>query len=158
MRDAIRGFVERTFSILHARALSHATEDLDKVTAAMKNVLEGADMVVVRTEGHHGNPIAVLECTIESAREIDGFLRKLPDEAIAVLMDTVDKRVDDGCNLFLKLDKQEAYAGRTRLGTGDDVISIRLKVRAFPAKAEVAKEAARRLFRDILASRSGRAR
>jgi len=135
--------VTRTFSVLHARAFCHATEDLERVKTVMMNAFGEVELAVSRTEGHHGNPITILETTIKDPQEIDHFLARLDLADIETLIDTLDKRVDNGCNLFIKLDKQEAFTGVVRLGAGDDVISVRLKIRSFPAKVEVAKAAAR---------------
>jgi RNA binding exosome subunit len=148
--------VRSMFSSLHARALGHATEDLDRVKTAMANVMGDVDLRVSRTEGHHGNPIVILEATIEDSRAIDGFFARISDEDMEALIGSLEKRVDDGCNLFLKLDKQDAFAGTIRLGTGDDVISVRVKARVFPARREIAKEALGEYLRAALeARRSG---
>lgn len=141
------------FSSLHARALGHATEDLDRVKAAMVNVMGEVELRVSRTEGHHGNPIIILEAAIEDAKVIDGFFARISDRDMEALIESLEKRVDDGCNLFLKLDKQDAFAGRSRLGAGDDVISVRAKARVFPAKREIAMDALGEYLRTALASR-----
>ncbi len=145
--------VSGLFSSLHARALCHATEDLDRVKTAMVNVMGDVEMRVSKTEGHHGNPIVILEAAVEDARAIDGFFARVSDEDLEELIGSLERRVDDGCNLFLKLDKQDAFAGRAHLGAGDDVISVRAKARVFPAKREIAKEALEEYLRKALDSR-----
>lgn len=154
-RDALIAGVSGTFSSVHARALSHATEDIEKVRMAMLNVFGDVGLEVSRTEGHHGNPISILEANFRDARTIDEFFRRLPDEDIEAIIETLGKRVDDGCNLFLKLDKQQAFSGSARLGSGDDVMSVRAKVRSYPAKCEVAQKAVREYLMALLESRGG---
>ncbi|MBN1677961.1 MAG: hypothetical protein JW880_05425 [Candidatus Thermoplasmatota archaeon] len=139
---AIVADVSGTFSSLHARVFCHATEHLDKVKKAMLNSLGDVELRVSQTEGHHGNPIEIIEATIAEPHLIDDFFRRIRAEDLETIVGSLDRRIDDGCNLFLKLDKQEAFAGRLRLGSGDDVISVRMRVKAFPARREVALAAA----------------
>lgn len=152
-RSAISKDVRGVFSSIHARALSHATEDLEKVKTAMLNVLGDVELVISSTEGHHGNPIAILEAVVADMHAMDEFFGRLSTTDMEELISTLGQRVDDGCNLFLKLDKQEAYSGSAKLGSGDDVISARLKIRAFPAKPEVARKVARDYLSMLLESR-----
>ena len=56
------------------------------------------------------------------------------------MIDELDQRVDDNCALFLRLDKQAAFRGEVRLGSG---ITVRAKVEAYPAKQATAVENAR---------------
>lgn len=127
------------FSSLHARAFAHATEDIEKVKISILNSVGNTIINVKRTEGHHGNPIEILESAIEDGDEIESFFRKLSVDDLRTLHTTLQSRVDEGCNLFIKLDKQSALKGDIRLGSGDDVISVRVKIRAFPARCEIAQ-------------------
>lgn len=140
-------------SALHARAFCHATEDFERVRAAMANAFGECELQTHRTEGHHGNPIVILECTIQDAGGILGFFSKLSDEDIRELLRTVEDRVDDDSHLFLKIDKQSAFKGDFKLSSGEDVLSIRAKVRSFPARRELAIEAAREFFTTMLGRR-----
>jgi len=130
------------FSSLHARALCHATEDLDKVKTAIMNAVGEADLNITYGEGHHGNPIEILEAAIEVEDGIIGFFERFDRADIENLRRTLNARVDDGCNLFVKVDKQSAFKGLIKLGSGDDVISVRIKIRAFPARVALAQEVA----------------
>ena len=132
--------MKKTFSSLHARTLSHATEDLDKVKTAVLNTVGPAEIAVTRAEGHHGNPIDILEAIVEQEAGIVGFLNRLGRDDLDALRNTLSARVDDGCNLFVKIDKQSAFKGVVKLGSGDDVISVRIKIRAFPAKSKLAQQ------------------
>ena len=131
--------MNRSFSSLHARAFSLATEDLDKVKTALLNAVGDREITVSKVEGHHGNPIQILEAVVESEVDIVGFFRRLNHADVEELGRTLDARVDDGCNLFVKIDKQAAFKGVVEMGSGDDIISIRIKVLAFPAKAALAR-------------------
>ena len=146
--------MKKTFASLHARAFCHATEDLDKVKKAMENALGQTEIKVSKTEGVHGNPIAVLEASVVDSDGIAEFFGKLSEGDLSELLATLGERVDDGCNLFLRIDKQEAYKGLQRLATDGDVISIRLRVRAYPAKREIAYAAAKKYVEEELLGRS----
>jgi RNA binding exosome subunit len=142
--------VKKPFSGLYARAFCHATEDLEKVKQALLNAIGDAEIHITRTEGHHGNPITVVEASVESIEEISSFFEKLSVHDMRFVLDTLPTRVDEGCNLFLKLDKQAAYEERICLGSNDDVISIRIKVIAFPARCEIAQGTTRTFIDSII--------
>ncbi|OGS55911.1 MAG: hypothetical protein A3K60_03345 [Euryarchaeota archaeon RBG_19FT_COMBO_56_21] len=131
--------MNRIFPSLHARAFCHATEELDKVKMAVLNAVGEGGFSVTKGEGHHGNSIEILEAAVYREGDIIRFFERFDKEDIEALRGTLNARVDEGCNLFVKVDKQSAFKGIIKLGTGDDVISVRVKIRAFPAKAELAK-------------------
>jgi len=54
------------------------------------------------------------------------------------LRQSAESRMDDSCNLFIRLDKQAAFAGDLVISASEDAISLRLRVSAFPKKPEVA--------------------
>ncbi len=134
MYSSMRG----PFSSLHARALCHATEAIDRVTQAVSNTIGEVELETKRTTGHHGNEIVVVEAHITDARAMMHLFESLPKNDIEQLSNTLAERLDDSCNLFLRVDKQSAYEGSIGLAMSDDVILIRLKVNAYPAKKEIA--------------------
>jgi RNA binding exosome subunit len=142
--------VNRPFARLHARAFCHATEDLDKVKTALQNTVGEADILTSRTEGHHGNPITIVETSVVTMEEISRFFERLGKDDLRVVLDTLPSRVDDGCNLFIKIDKQAAYEGCIRMGHNENVISVRVKVQAFPGTCEVAQTTARAFMENLL--------
>ena len=148
--NAIRAAVKQPFAGLYARAFGHATEDLEKVKRALRNTIGDAEIQTARTEGHHGNPITIVEASVERIEEISRFFEKLAVDDLRLVLDTLSTRMDEGCNLFLKIDKQAAYEERIRMGRNDDVISIRIKVIAFPAKREVAQGTTRAFVESIV--------
>jgi len=145
--------VKSRFKGLYARAFCHATENLDKVRLAVSNVIGSRVLELRNAEGVHGNPIMIIEASLRDPDSIAGFLSKIEDSDLHGLLHTLEKRVDEGCNLFLKVDKQSAFNGQVRLGSGDDVISIRLRIEAFPAKCEVAQRYAREALDQELSRR-----
>ena len=142
--------MKKPFAGLHARAFCHATEDLERVKRALLNTIGDAEMQIVQTEGHHGNPITIVESSVENIEEISSFFERLAEDDLRFVLDTLSTRVDEGCNLFIKIDKQAAYEERIRLGSNEDVISIRLKVIAFPAKCEIAQSKSKAFIENIV--------
>ena len=104
----------------------------------MLNTVGEVELETKRTAGHHGNEIGVVEAHITDARAMGHLCESLPKNDREQLSNTLAERLDDSCNLFLRVDKQSAYDGRIVLARSDDVILIRLKVNAYPAKKEIA--------------------
>jgi len=146
--------MKRTFAGLHARAFCHATEDLERVRVAMINALGDVETRISRTEGVHGNPIMVVKTMIGDSGSIMDFMERFGREDLEELLRSLDSRIDDDCNLFIRIDKQEAYQGKVRLARGDDVISVRIRVMAFPARCSVASDVAREFLSNSLAKKA----
>lgn len=127
-----------SFQGLHARTLCHATEDLEKVKLALTTAVGTADITVSKTEGLHGNPITILETLIKDDDSIRRFFQRLSFRDLEEIVRTLDSRMDEKCALYIRLDKQAALGGTVTLGHNDDVILVRLRVRAFPAKLSIA--------------------
>ena len=60
----------------------------------------------------------------------------LSEEDIKQLIDTIDLRVDDESFFYMRLDKQEAYLGNPMLNNGEDVISVKGKIKSYPQNRE----------------------
>jgi RNA binding exosome subunit len=131
------------------RALAHATEDLDKVLTAARNVLpaESRDNVVFKRAnltGHHGNPITVIDARITDRKVAQAVLERL-SSGLAImdkeqLGGEIGQHVESG-NLYIRLDKQSAYFNETKLGSADP---IRLRVHFRNRTAGEVVEACRR--------------
>lgn len=136
---------------MHGRVLSHSTERLERVEKAIAEVFGESELVVKHTVGHHGNAIVVIETSTTSNDRAVALLERLPSNDLEVLMRTLDRRIDDACNLFVRIDKQRAFLGEIRLATNDDAVVVRMKVRAFPAKKELAVKTVSELLKGIAA-------
>ncbi len=134
---------------MHARTICHATEDLEKVEQALSTVVGNSVINRSRTEGHHGNAIDVLDSSVEDEELILDVFRRMRPEELAEIGSGLETRMDDACQVFLRFDKQEAYAGRLSLTDGEDAVAVRIKVRSFPAKRELAAEIVRDFLREI---------
>ena len=146
--------MKRAFISVHVRAFSHATEDLEKVLMAVRNVAGDVDLESKKTEGHHGNPLIVIEGSSTGSDSAEKLLARLNDHDLREIADTAEQRIDDSCNLFLRLDKQRAYAGEPALTGSDDAVSVRIKVSAFPARAETAVLIVGEYIADLLVGRA----
>jgi len=145
--------VKGNFQALHARTLCHATENLEKVKKAFSTATGNAEMRLSRTEGHHGNLIVLIEATLEEEGPIKEFFERFGTVDLETMVQSLPTRIDEGCNLFIRIDKQSALQGVVRLGHNDDVISIRLHVRSFPAKCELASIKVREYIVELLEAR-----
>lgn len=134
---------------MHARTICHATEDLEKVEQALNTVVGDSVTNRSRTEGHHGNAIDVLDSSVEDEELILDVFRRMRPEDLAEVGSALGTRMDDACQVFLRFDKQEAYAGRLALSDGEDVVAVRIKVRAFPAKRELAEGIVKGILQEI---------
>ena len=112
----------------------------------MANAIGEVELVTSQTQGHYGNQILVIETHAKGGLQAELLLGKLSSSDLNEMIDTIDNRMDESCNLFIRIDKQRAFNGEVALTRGDDAIAIRIKVAAYPAK----KEAAARRARDFL--------
>jgi RNA binding exosome subunit len=124
------------------RSFCYATEDEPRVERALRTYLPD-DTPIEREEstGHHGDRIVVLSARVDTADEI----RHILDNVRAVtefdaVLEELDQRVDDNCSFHLSLDKQAAYQGDCRRGSG---LQLRAKVEAYPAERPAAISNAR---------------
>jgi len=118
-------------------AFSHATEDDDKVEKAMKNLLpeENRDLWLTRKtlKGYHGDPITIVTGKIRTKKGATGVLWRVVRELSSLdqqrLLDELEERLDDGGNLYIRLDKQSAYLVKVRLLETDPVkMKFRLRL------------------------------
>ncbi len=138
-----------------ARVIAHATEDETKVMKALKNVLgevlddEDVDIEFMYAEGHHGNPITIIQVDIDKSKHIKKVLKhweeNLPNEEREHVWEDVERRIDDKGNLYLRFDKQRAYMGELRLSDTDDVVRVKVNLESYPASREGGVRALRRL-------------
>jgi len=132
------------FHSVELRAYVHATEEEGRVERAVRTVWPGAVVATERFEGHHGNPLLMMTCRIEGREDIETFWRHLKDAgAVPAILEGIEERVDEDAVLHFRVDKQRAFEGAVELTRHDDVIAVRAKVVAHPAKRSAAIRAAR---------------
>jgi RNA binding exosome subunit len=139
---------------LHFRAYCHETEDPEKVLQAFSFVTgEDADVATEQSEGHHGNRILVLEAHLKTKREVKEFFARLSDDDLRELLRTLESRVDEEGNLFMRFDKQEAFKGVLRMGAHEDPIAVRGKIESYPRNHENDLASARAFLEQLLSKR-----
>ncbi len=111
------------------RVSAHATEDPQKVQAAVRNLLpdELAETLVFETTyltGHYGNPIILFTAKLTEKKLLPAALERL-----GAGLNSLDKEelcrdfklhLEKG-NLYLRFDKQSAYLGNIKFTQNDPV-------------------------------------
>jgi RNA binding exosome subunit len=114
---------------IEVRVFAHATEDEEKVLAAVRNTLppqvsESITFKRSSLKGHHGNPIVLFEARIRDREQARAFMQKLASSLSSldkeVLAGEIERHIDRGC-LYLRLDKQSAYLNEIRLCATDPI-------------------------------------
>jgi RNA-binding protein len=118
------------------RVFSHATEDMAKVEAAVRNTLpealaENLAFTKLSLIGHYGNPIVLLEAKLTDKVLLPQTLQKLASGLSALDKDQLNSEVKQHIekhNLYLRLDKQNAFLGTLKTATNDPIhIKIHFK-------------------------------
>ena len=60
----------------------------------------------------------------------------LGEENKKYLLEHLDEKIDEEGVFYVRFNKQKAYLGEAHVDEGEDVIQIRIKVKAFPMKKE----------------------
>jgi RNA binding exosome subunit len=101
--------------------------------------------------GVFNEPLTALKATLPSQKEIKLLLDKitsgLDSEDKSELKQTLDSRIDDDCNLYIRLGKKSLLEGKLRLYSRDPV-HIRIKLAVFPKKKESAISTALELLKE----------
>ena len=116
------------------KAFAHATEDINKVRNALKNILPDEiknainNLNVTTVKGHYGNEINILDLTLsknDSYSLLKNILCKLEETERNILLASLSSRSDvKRSHLYVRLSKQDAYLGKLKLLDGSDVIKL----------------------------------
>ncbi len=118
-----------SIAYIDIRVFAHATEDLEKVLAAVRNTLptELIDKIVFKKtnlKGHYGNPIILFETKIKEKDETNKVFEKLasnlPPQDKEILSNKIKQHLDRG-NLYIRLNKQSAYLNTIKLHQEDPI-------------------------------------
>lgn len=131
------------------RVFSHATEDIEKVMAAVRNILpaelaENVDFKKTRLKGHYNNPITLLKTRIRKNNAVRAVFEKLASGLTTLdkqqLRAGIEQHLEKG-NLFIRLDKQSAYSNEIRLCSADPIrFRIRFRKSGEEAITEICRE------------------
>ncbi|MBW9221721.1 hypothetical protein KKP97_01545 [Methanothermococcus sp. SCGC AD-155-C09] len=131
-------------------AISHATEDEDKVLEAMVYFLpeeiindeEGDNSIDINTidsKGCFGNPIHIHEISINNNKINKRIFKhimqliKSSENNINKLKKDIDLRIEKS-KIYLRFDKQRAYLKECKLVDGDDVVRVVINFKIYVPK------------------------
>jgi hypothetical protein len=111
------------------RVFAHATENLDKVLNAVRNVLpsELIDLITFKKSnltGHHGNPITLFEARIKEKNAAQAVFEKICAGLSILDKELLNSKILqhlDKANLYIRLDKQSAYLNELKLSSADPI-------------------------------------
>lgn len=115
------------------RVFAHATEDSDKVQAAVKNLLTpnlSQTLVFEKNhlEGHHGNPITLFTARLTDKKEMPSAVARIGQSLSSLdreqLEGDIKLHLEKG-NLYLRFDKQAAFLGTPKF-TQNDPIHVKI--------------------------------
>ncbi len=117
----------------------YESEDPKKVKEALYNVANG--LVTSETVvSNLGTKIIKMRMMLAKRRDISSFMDKIRP------LDINPVQHMEGSVVHLRLSKQEAYVGNTKLGTRD-VIKVEVHFQTYPSRK--AKEEAKKLFEGV---------
>jgi len=125
--------------------IAHATDGLEKVQKALSTVLPEAlrDREIFTRrylQGHHGNPIVTFEAKLTKPKDTDDFTKhlmtRLSRSEKLIIQRDLDLHSDDEGNLFIRIDRQQAYRGIVEIGE-EDPIRLRFKFTRFSGEPTV---------------------
>ena len=127
----------------------YSTEDREKVALAISTIFPFEfEIRSSRAKGHFGNPIEYLEVEIKRKGKIRKFwnnLIELLGDQRRYIVNTVENRIDDQGNLYIRIDKQRAYLGDVVLTETGDAILIKVKLVTYPSRRDRIVEFAREI-------------
>jgi RNA binding exosome subunit len=133
------------------RAFVYGTENKEKVLESIKTLFPNSSPQCEATEGYYKNTVLILSNKIDKKREIKDFVEKLSKLNVPArkrILNSLEDKMDDFGNLFLRFDKQRAFLGDLKVVDHGDSIHLKIKIAAYPAKKKVAIEIARKLFEE----------
>jgi RNA binding exosome subunit len=111
------------------RVFAHATEDPEKVQAAVRNLMpdELAQTILFQKtvlEGHHGNPITLFTAELTNKKLLPKVLEKIGSGLNSLdkedLRSNLKLHLEKG-NLYLRFDKQSAFSGAFKFTQNDPI-------------------------------------
>ncbi len=116
-------------AFIEIRVFCHATEDQQKVETALRNTLPEkltSEIAFTNTNltGHYGNPIFLIETKLTEKMALPSALERIGSSLSTLdkeqLSSELDQHIEKN-NLYLRLEKQNAFLGNLKLTTNDPV-------------------------------------
>ena len=147
----------KIFGRITLRTFRRGTEEGEKVSKALMfaaGTEKPEELIITELEGYGGAPLEMMEIGILRQQAIKRFWNSMPERVIGEILETLDKRLDDGQVLHFRLDKEKAYMGEISLASRGAVISVDAKVLSYPASRKAAVKNAGQFLRGIIENRS----
>jgi RNA binding exosome subunit len=126
--------VKSAIQSLDVSFLLHATEDADRMAAAVRELVGGdPHFEFEEMEGHFGNIITKVGLHLHGEDATKAFARltaRMPGALRRAVEEDIDKLVDEHSSLYLRFDKQQLVQGEIASGY-DDAVRMKVKPRAF---------------------------
>ena len=135
---------------VNIRVFAHATEDPERVMSAVRNALPeelGKRAVFKKTglNGHHGNPIMLIEVELSDRQTLMGVLEKIGNSLTALDKETLSQEISlhlERGNLYLRFDKQQAFLGELRFTSNDPIhFKVHFRNKTFDEIIEICRAA-----------------
>jgi RNA binding exosome subunit len=135
---------------IDVRVFAHATEDPEKVLAAVRNVLPaevGENLVFRKTglTGHHGNAIVLFDAKLTDRQVLPSVLQKFGAELASLDKESLARDLKlhlEKRNLYLRLDKQSAFQGKLHFSRNDPIhFKIHFKNKTFDEIVAICRNA-----------------
>ena len=147
----------KIFDRITLRTFRRGTEGEERVVKAMlfaSGLDEPPTIEITELEGYGSSPLESMELKIGRQQDIKTFWNSLPEEVILEILESLDKRLDDGQVLHFRFDKEKAYMGEIAIVSKGAVISVEAKVLSYPANREAALSNAEEFLHKILQNRA----
>ena len=109
-------------------AIVHATEDVDRVLQAIGRLFPDGSFPpkaeTRRSHGHYGNEIRMLDLSVRGAtasRLLEHLWMGLSSFDRVSILDALDKHIDSGGTLHLRVDKEEILRGILKMKEQDPI-------------------------------------
>ncbi len=137
------------FSHIYFRIFCYPTEEIHRVKDALLFVAFGEtipdeiNLHEIQTSSVSKTPIFIYELMLKEKHHINDFLEKIHKH---ISVSKLEKRIDNKCFLYLRLDKQKAYKKRICFSDAGDTIYCKAKIQVYPTKKTVAIKKIRNYF------------
>jgi len=144
------------FQWLEIEAFAQATEDNSRVKDAMYLFLpfkpkdrKDFKLDECSVTGTFGNEITIYRARLKKQPDINGVWKRVFSHINKEeLAGEIEERLDSSLKFCMRFDKQIAYTGKFSLG-GEDVVQLKGKVAAYPAKKENALKTLKKFFGNV---------
>ena len=126
-----------TFHWIRIRLFCYSTEKTERLEEVLEELTGTSEFSREITEGHHGNPIKILDCELTKEPEAKRLFTKL-SPVLDDIREGLEEKVDHDCVFYMRLDKQKAVLNEYAIAHHGDVISITGKLVSHPARKDIA--------------------